>query len=83
MTAPAGAGASAPAGVSTRVVRMQDVALAGQRVLHLPAGTSSFRLGTLWAGRTLASADYRLALDVLDAQGNRVGPVTARFSVRP
>ena len=58
-------------------------ALAGQRVLHLSAGTSSFRLGTLWAGRTLASADYRLALDVLDAQGNRVGPVTARFSVRP
>ncbi len=33
MMAVAGAGAGAPGGVSTRVVRMQDVALAGQRVL--------------------------------------------------
>ena len=33
MMAAAGAGAGAPGGVSTRVVRMQDVALAGQRVL--------------------------------------------------
>ena len=70
-------------GRGRRVTCTRYRALAGQRVLHLPAGTSSFRLGTLWAGRTLASADYRLALDVLDAQGNRVGPVTARFSVRP
>ncbi|MBS0375507.1 MAG: phosphoglycerate kinase [Proteobacteria bacterium] len=31
--APAGAGAGAPEGVSNRVVRMQDVALAGKRVL--------------------------------------------------
>jgi phosphoglycerate kinase len=33
MTAAASAAAGAPGGVSTRVVRMQDVALAGQRVL--------------------------------------------------
>jgi hypothetical protein len=57
------------------------VALAGRRTLRLLSGKSAFTLTTLWNGRSLRPGSYQLGVIALDAQGNRVGPVTARFTV--
>jgi DNA-binding beta-propeller fold protein YncE len=57
------------------------VALRGSRTLHARAGTYAFTLSRRFAGRTLRPGRYRLAIVARDAAGNRVGPVTARFTI--
>jgi hypothetical protein len=57
------------------------VALRGQRALRLASGTSAFTFTPVFAGRTLRPGRYRLSLTARDADGNRVGPVTAVFAV--
>jgi DNA-binding beta-propeller fold protein YncE len=66
-------------GLHTRCTR--DVTLHGSRHLHVRAGTATFTLSRRFAGRTLRAGRYRLAITALDASGNRVGPVTASFTV--
>jgi hypothetical protein len=57
------------------------VALRGSRTLRAHAGAYAFRLTRRFAGRTLRPGRYRLAVVARDAAGNRVGPLTARFTV--
>jgi hypothetical protein len=57
------------------------VPLLGRRTLTLPAGANAFTLTPILRGRPLRPGAYRLALVALDGSGNRVGPVTARFTV--
>jgi DNA-binding beta-propeller fold protein YncE len=57
------------------------VPLLGRRTLSLPAGASTFTLTPALRGRPLKPGAYRLSLVALDSDGNRVGPVTARFTV--
>jgi hypothetical protein len=58
------------------------VALPRRRILPASSTTVRFTLSTGFGGaRALRPGSYRLALSALDAQGNRVGPVTASFRV--
>jgi hypothetical protein len=57
------------------------VALHGARTVRARAGTFAFTLTRRFAGRTLRPGRYRLAITALDAAGNRVGPLTATFTV--
>jgi hypothetical protein len=57
------------------------VTLRGARTLRAGAGAYAFTLTRRFAGRTLGPGRYRLAIVARDAAGNRVGPVTARFTV--
>jgi hypothetical protein len=43
--------------------------------------TWRFTLTPSFGGRALAPGSYRLAVTALDAQGNRVGPLTPAFRV--
>jgi hypothetical protein len=60
----------------TRFVRVR-----GTRTLTLNSGRRAFTLKPVFAGRTLPLGRYRLDLVALDADANRVGPVSARFRV--
>ena len=57
------------------------VAVRGSRTLRAHAGAYAFTLTRRFAGRTLRPGRYRLAVVARDAAGNRVGPLTARFTV--
>ena len=58
------------------------VALRRSRTLQVPGTTARFTLSTSFGGAgALAPGSYRLAVTALDAQGDRVGPVTASFRV--
>ena len=67
------------AGLHRRCTRY--VTLRGARTLHARKGTYTFTLARRFAGRTLHRGRYRLAITALDAAGNRVGPLTATFTV--
>ena len=60
---------------------LRYVPLTGRRVLALPAGITTLTLRAIWHGRRLGPGPKRLSLALLDGAGNRVGPITARFSV--
>ncbi|WP_028060938.1 SMP-30/gluconolactonase/LRE family protein [Candidatus Solirubrobacter pratensis] len=55
--------------------------LPGKRSLRAGAGSYAFTLTRRFAGRTLRRGAYRLAVTALDSDGNRVGPLTVRFTV--
>jgi DNA-binding beta-propeller fold protein YncE len=58
------------------------VALPRRRALPASSATVRFTLSTGFGGGSpLRPGSYRLALSAVDAQGNRVGPVTASFRV--
>ena len=60
----------------TRYVRRK-----GSRKVKLTSARRSFTLTPTFAGRALPLGRYRLSLTALDANANRVGPLTARFRV--
>ena len=53
----------------------------GRRVVTFNSGPRVFTLTPVFAGRTLRAGRYRLALVALDANANRVGPVSRAFRV--
>jgi DNA-binding beta-propeller fold protein YncE len=57
------------------------VTLAGKRTLRFDSGTKRFTLTPTFAGHALALGRYRLLLVALDANANRVGPVSRAFKV--
>jgi YVTN family beta-propeller protein len=57
------------------------VARPGKRTLRLNAGVQRFILTPTFAGRQLAPGRYQLLLVALDANANRVGPVSRAFRV--
>ncbi|HEY0345803.1 MAG TPA: hypothetical protein VGC59_14205 [Solirubrobacteraceae bacterium] len=57
------------------------VTLRGARTVTLNRGRVAFTLTPAFAGRVLRPGRYRLDLVALDANANRVGPVSARFRV--
>jgi DNA-binding beta-propeller fold protein YncE len=73
-----------PPTVANRRARACTRFVALPRRRTLPASTTAvrFTLSTGFGGRrALRPGSYRLALAAVDAQGNRVGPVTASFRV--
>jgi hypothetical protein len=57
------------------------VPTARRRTVAAPAAAATFTFTPAFAGPPLAPGTYRLAITALDAQGNRVGPVTQPFRV--
>jgi YVTN family beta-propeller protein len=53
----------------------------GRRTLRLNSGVQHFTLTPTFAGRQLALGRYRLLLVALDANANRVGPLSRAFTV--
>ncbi len=58
------------------------VAVAGHRTIRLAGGLNRFSLRPFWNGRAVAPGPWRLVLRLIDSSGHRVGPVTARITIR-
>jgi len=71
-----------PARANRRAPRCtRFVTLRGRRTVRAGRTSVRFVLTPAFAGRRLRPGSYRLALTALDRDGNRVGPVAARFRV--